>query len=794
MPEAEVKRGSLAGLGDEAALARSISPAGSATPSPALAAPSAPAEKKAACTYEYSAETHQMTVICPGCESIEDFDVCMAIVIDFLIEQKGVQSIVLSGTRNTEYDYPQTALLVEIANMITYLLRDLKIMSLKNVAPSPDDPSIPQRLGFLQQLITSQMRRDPIGAYVTLAREIRHLHSKVKEVGPAEQSSIEHYLLSALVPLKAELEKTRLIKMAAPKLAGYRVGDRSLYREIFHPIIRPNFMLTKYMMLPPAGGQEIDRYRIEEIDTEVQIYKVPGQVVSYYHIIPPEFTLDEEEYTLLDIARRYMAEHRPSRAEFAQPERMREVFHNIGYDLLGEIAETMGLSLDAKKLELLTSILTRYTAGYGILEVILADDKVQDVYLNPPVGSTPIYIFHGDHEECITNMIPTKDDADAWATRFRIESGRPLDEASPVLDTEITTPQGRARVGAITRTLSPEGLGFALRRHRDKPWTFPLFVYNRMMNPLAAGLLSFLVDGARTMLFAGTRGTGKTSVMGAMLLEIMKRYRIVSVEDTLELPIEPLKDLGYNVVRLKSRSIITHVETELPMDEAIRVSLRLGDSSLIIGEIRSTEAKALYESMRIGALANVVAGTIHGENPAGVFDRVVNDLGVPPTSFKATDIIVMINRLRTADGLHSFRRMMEITEQLKDWKKDPVDEKAFVPLMTYDAKIDEMVPTETLINGESFILNEIAKRVKDWKDNWDAVWENIQLRAKVKETLVNYARQIKNTDILEAQFVVEANSQFHLFSEKVREEYGSLDPQRIYARWNEWLKNRIKSL
>ena len=124
-------------------------------------------------------------------------------------------------------------------------------------------------------------------------------------------------------------------------------------------------------------------------------------------------------------------------------------------------------------------------------------------------------------------------------------------------------------------------------------------------------------------------------------------------------------------------------ETEMPADEALRTALRLGDSALIVGEVRSLEAKALYEAMRIGALSNVVAGTIHGESAYGVFDRVVNDLGVPKTSFKATDIIPICKSLRSADGLHRFRRMTEITEVRKKWEKNPDREGGFVNLMEY---------------------------------------------------------------------------------------------------------------
>jgi len=174
-----------------------------------------------------------------------------------------------------------------------------------------------------------------------------------------------------------------------------------------------------------------------------------------------------------------------------------------------------------------------------------------------------------------------------------------------------------------------------------------------------------------------------------------------------------MQKLGYNIERLKSRSVITRVETELPPDEVLRTALRLGESALIIGEVRSKEATALFEAMRIGALANVVAGTIHGESAYGVFDRVVYDLGVPPTSFKAIDLITICNMLRTPDGLHRFRRVTDLIEVRKHWKEDPLAEDGFVPLMEYSAKEDRLKPTETLLYGESEVLNAIAQRVRE---------------------------------------------------------------------------------
>ncbi|HDJ96803.1 MAG TPA: hypothetical protein ENG45_01885, partial [Candidatus Aenigmarchaeota archaeon] len=515
--------------------------------------------------------------------TVEDSEVVMSVVIDKILEVRKVERIILAETREYEYDFEQTRMLVEIANVYDKLLNQVKILSLSRISAKGCEKFAPKWLAETHSLVLDMLKGDPIGAYVRVKRRIRLLQTRMEKTNIFMSRCLRHYVENVLTPIKEALEKTTLIKMVKDRLEGYRIGDRSLYREIFHPLIRPNFMLTRYMATPPKNGRMVDKYTIGN-DTIVEIFKIPGKIRYFYFISPPEFRLPEEKYALLDSARRYMAEHKPTRAEFTDPEKAREVFLNIGRDLIRELAKSRGISLTSNELEQLARILSRYTAGFGILEVLLSDEKIQDVYVNSPIGLTPIYIQHADFEECETNLIPTREDAEAWATRFRMLSGRPLDEANPVLDTELIVPGARARVCAITRTLSPDGLGYAFRRHRDKPWTLPLFIKVKFIDPLYAGLMSFLIDGSRTLLIAGTRSSGKTSLLGSLMLEIMKKFRIVTVEDTLELPVVQLRQLGYNIERLKSRSVITRVEAELPAEEALRTALRLGDSCLIIGE------------------------------------------------------------------------------------------------------------------------------------------------------------------------------------------------------------------
>ncbi|MBI5389502.1 type II/IV secretion system ATPase subunit [Candidatus Woesearchaeota archaeon] len=722
--------------------------------------------------------------------SLEDDPITMARLIDKLTEIKEITKIIFSQKREYEYDYPQLVLLMEIAQLQNQLVKQKNLFSYEALSQPPCARYANNWYTQLQNILYHLLKSDPIGAYVELKRLIRESNIEQMKAGVGDAKTCMLRYMKLLQYLSGMLEKTKLIILAEPYLAGYQVGDREVYRKLFHASVKPDFMYAKLMATYPADGKELASYEVD--NTEVIIFSIPDTVQYLYHIMPPEFKLSEEKYELLDMARKVMSEHQPKQSDFVDPSRMRQVFENIGSDLIEELAEKKGIRLRAKEVEELTKILIRYTVGFGLVEVLLQDDKIQDISLNSPMGQAPVYIVHQDFDDCKTNIIPTTSEAESWAGKLRMISGRPLDEANPILDTELELPGASVRVAAVTKPLDPTGLAFSFRRHRDKPWTLPLFIKAKMITPLSAGLISFLIDGTRSMLICGTRSSGKSSFLSSMLIEIMRRYRIITIEDTLELPTGSMRRLGFNIQSLKVASALSQRGSELSAEDGIRSTLRLGDSALIVGEVRSTEAKALYEAMRVGAAANVVAGTIHGDSPYGIYDRVVNDIGVPKTSFKATDICIIANPVRSADGLHKWRRVTQITEVGKKWENDPLLEGAFVDLMKYDARTDMLEPTDALINGESEILKTVAGNIKDFAGSWDAVWENILLRAKTKETLTNTAIKLKNDDLLEAPFVIQCNDQFHMISEKVKEEVGTLDPKRIYFEWEEWFKRTVK--
>ncbi len=724
--------------------------------------------------------------------SLESSGDTMEMVIDALTENPAVMRIVFTHRRNYIYDEEQTALLQEIAKMYKYLMQQKGILNLEFSEFTGYYEEVKSLWRFqIQSIVFHQLKQDPIGVYVELLRIARREKIKIKDSKDWQEIQLRTKYLEVLQYLLQVFDNTSLIGKVKENISGYNIGGRGLYSRIFRPIITPDFLYTRLMVQMPLDAELVDSYNLGE-EAEVNLFRLKNDVKILYHITPKEFALPEEKYEILDIARNLLGKHQPAKEEFLDPEKIRKGFFNIGRGLLQELAEHRKIKLSYKELDELANILVRYTVGFGLIEVLLRDKRIQDIAINGPIGESCIYIVHQEHDECSTNIIPNVEEGESWATKFRILSGRPLDEANPVLDTELLLGYARARVSIMNRPLNPSGLAYAFRRHRDNPWTYNLFIKNKMMNPLAAGLLSFLVDGNRSLLFAGTRGSGKTSLLGSTMIEIMRKHRIITLEDTMELPLDSLRKLGYNIQGMKVRGALMKMSNEMGADEGIRTSLRFGDSCLIIGEIRSLEAKSLYEAMRVGSMANVVAGTIHGADPYSVFDRVVNDLEVPRTSFKATDVIVVSNPVKSADGLERDRRILRITEVRKNWREDPLQERGFVDLMTYDAVKDELIPSQELINGESEILKNIAGGVKEYVGNWDRVWEQILLRARIKARVVEYSLKMGMPGLIEAEFITKSNDAFHSISNTVRKESGNVDAKRVFNLWDNWVKDDIK--
>ena len=447
------------------------------------------------------------------------------------------------------------------------------------------------------------------------------------------------------------------------------IGRQASFNYIA-PFVRPRFSSSKILMEPPERSVFIRSYEVNGSPftppLHVTLYELAESLEKLYFIVPWEYAMEESDIALLMESRQRLLSKRPDTMEFMDATNMRPLFSRYGKEAIAATVGTNGMRIEPAGLERMTAALVKYTCGLGILEDILSDPHIEDAYVNSPVGLSPLHVVV-DGEECTSNVFLSEADVESMISRLRAISGRPFSEANPVLDMDLG--EFRTRVSAIGNPLS-RGLAYAFRRHKSTPWTLPQLVSKSMISPYGAGLLSLMVDGQSSILVTGSRGAGKTSLLGAMMLEIPQSYRILAIEDTPELPVEDMQRCGWKVQGMGTRASISGSEAEFQASDVLRAALRLGESALIIGEVRGAEARSLYEAMRIGASGNSVMGTIHGSSCRDVYDRVVHDIGVPPASFKATDAVVVCSTVRKSGGQSKERKVIQVAEISKSHWSD----------------------------------------------------------------------------------------------------------------------------
>lgn len=538
--------------------------------------------------------------------------------------------------------------------------------------------------------------------------------------------------------------------------------------------IRPGFSQSWVTPSPPDDAEPILEYSVGE--SRVVIYRLPNDTELLYQLVPFEYSLQPGHIRLIDEAREELLETVPELTHFNRPEQARSYVARQAARILSRLAMERGIQLGATRASQLSysrklaDVLARYTAGLGITENLLLDSYVQDVYIDAPAHLNPVYVTIGGTADprargrCRTNISLGTGDAESLLSRFRYESGRPFSEARPYLETDLAGYS--TRVTVIGKPLSPEGIAVALRRHSTDPWTMLKLIDAGSLTPLAAGLLSFLIDGQSTILVAGSRGAGKTSLLGALMLEFPRSQRILTIEDTLELPSEAMKKLGYKVQSMQVQSSLGGMG-EMNADEALRLSLRLGESAIVMGEVRGQEARTLYEAMRAGTAGSSVLGTIHGNSAKAVYERVVHDMGIPPKAFSATDIVVVAGLRRPFGAHRTVRRVTEISEVVKDGDGE------FRELMVYDEKKDSLVETEHIRSSA-----RIGAIARSFNYTAEQAMQSLRLRARMREEMVSFSRAHDNQAVLGARWVAAANDAL----------WGALEKHRsdLPAALNEW--------
>lgn len=283
-----------------------------------------------------------------------------------------------------------------------------------------------------------------------------------------------------------------------------------------------------------------------------------------------------------------------------------------------------------------------------LIEGALHDPKTTDILLNAD-GNVWLKRL-GEPSRIIGTM-------EAWRATSAMKTlagllGKTIGAKEPILDGEL--PFGNERfAGQLPPVVSSPV--FAIRKPAVAVFTLESYVALGIMTQEQCDAIKEAVRNHKNILVVGGTGSGKTTLINAIIQEIVNNdpdERVFIIEDTGEIQCAAINCVQY------------HTTLEVDMTALLKTTLRMLPDRIVVGEVRGSEALDLLDCWNTGHGGG--AGTLHANTPESALQRLKSLItrnkhaptDIEPLIAEAVDVVVHISR--TPEG----RRVEGILEIL----------------------------------------------------------------------------------------------------------------------------------
>ncbi|MEY4617212.1 MAG: hypothetical protein RJB66_2172 [Pseudomonadota bacterium] len=191
-------------------------------------------------------------------------------------------------------------------------------------------------------------------------------------------------------------------------------------------------------------------------------------------------------------------------------------------------------------------------------------------------------------------------------------------------------------IGSYSHESKP--VRIAIRKHKLSSWTLAELLKSSWASEPAIALLKTLVLTKKNFLVIGATGSGKTSVLNALMNEIPDNERVIVIEDSEELKL-PNRSSSQLLTRYDQRQVLPTVS----LTDLVRQSLRMRPDRLVIGEVRGGEAKDLLLALATGHEGS--ASTLHASDGRQALIRLemLIQMGAPQWNLHAIRRLIQMS-------------------------------------------------------------------------------------------------------------------------------------------------------
>lgn len=226
--------------------------------------------------------------------------------------------------------------------------------------------------------------------------------------------------------------------------------------------------------------------------------------------------------------------------------------------------------------------------GLGALETLTHIPGITDIYVNSPQD---VWVQAHGQTQPVTLTFETEVQVRQLANRLIRAHGGRLDAAHPADD--VHDDSGR-RIHAVIPPLV-EHTHLSIRLPAQSCLTLTALRESGMFDAATEQALRTMIAHRQNFVVSGGTGTGKTTLLNALLGECEAWERLMILEDTPELnPQHP------HTVSLKTRAANAEGAGEITLGDLLVQALRMAPDRLMVGECRGSEILHLLNAMNTG--------------------------------------------------------------------------------------------------------------------------------------------------------------------------------------------------